>query len=274
MKIDLTDKTILITGGSSGIGAAAAMALRKLNANLIITGRSAETKKLADELDCDYFLVDYNKFSSVRKFAQDLLNNYQRIDVLVNNVGGIIGERRITEDGHEMTLQVNHLSGFLLTQLLQERLEESKAIVINTSSVANNQGKIDFEDIQHEKSYKAFKVYGAVKQMNILHAMEISRRYNHVKAASFHPGIVITEFAREGNFFMKLFYKFPLRHLYMITPEKGADTMVWLITHPDQWKAGEYYDKRKPGRKNPQVSDSVAYKLWEVSEVLTSSENE
>src|SRR6056297_367593 len=114
--MDITGKTIVITGASSGIGKAAAKTLSQEGAQLVITGRSDKTKKLADELNCDYYLVDYASFSDVRKFAGSLLDKYPRIDVLVNNVGGVIGDRRLTEDGNEMTFQVNHLSGFLLTQ--------------------------------------------------------------------------------------------------------------------------------------------------------------
>jgi NAD(P)-dependent dehydrogenase (short-subunit alcohol dehydrogenase family) len=271
MTTDLSGKTIIITGGSSGIGAAAARILRQKGAQVVITGRSDETKKLAEEIGCDYFLVDFTRFAEVRAFAQDLLEKYSRIDVLVNNVGGIMAERRMTDDGHEMTLQVNHLSGFLLTQLLRERLEASKAIVINTSSAANNVGRINFDDLENSRNYKALRAYGAAKLMNILHAMEISRRFRGVWAASFHPGLVETGFAREGAGFIRWAYRSSVGRLFMISPEQGADTLVWLIsTVPGRdWQDGEYYYKRRPGRKNPQVSPEVAAKLWEVSVELT-----
>lgn len=271
MNTEIKDKTIVITGGSSGIGAAAARILAKKGPKLVITGRSEETRKLATELGCDYYLLNYSSFSEVSSFAQDLLEKYPRIDVLVNNVGGIIADRRITEDGHEMSLQVNHLSGFLLTQLLQERLEESNAMVINTSSVANTIGNINFEDLESEINYNALKVYGTAKLMNILHAMEISRRFKGVRATSFHPGGVRTGFAREGSGFIKWFYNSVLKDLFLISPEKGADTLIWLIEGEagKDWKDGEYYYKRKPGRKSPQVSSSNAEKLWEASEQLT-----
>lgn len=269
MTKELKDKTIVITGGSSGIGAAAARILAEKGANLVITGRSAETRKIANELGCDYYLVDYASFSSVAQFAQDLLDKYPRIDVLVNNVGGIIADRRITEDGHEMTLQVNHLSGFLLTQLLQERLEESNAMVINTSSFGNIVGNIDFNDLENEENYNAGKAYGTTKLMNILHAMEISRRFKGVRAASFHPGAVRTGFAREGSGMVKWFYNSVLKNLFLISPEKGADTLIWFITREQAWESGEYYYKRRPGRKNPQANSDNARKLWEKSEQLT-----
>ena len=271
MTTDLSGKTIIITGGSSGIGAAAARMLRQQGAQVVITGRSEETKRLAGEINADYYLVDYSRFREVRDFARNLLEKYPRIDVLVNNVGGIIADRRMTEDGHEMTLQINHLSGFLLTRLLQERLEASKAIVINTSSGANNIGRIRLDDLENKNNYKSMRAYGAAKLMNILHAMEISRRFRGVWAASFHPGVVETGFAREGSGLIRWFYEGPLRRLFMISPEKGADTLVWLIsTVPGKdWQDGEYYYKRRPGRRNAQVSPELAQKLWDVSEQLT-----
>lgn len=270
MKSDLQGRTIVITGGSSGIGAAAARACSDMGAQLVITGRSEETKKLAAELGCDYYLVDYASFDEVRQFAQSLLEKYPRIDVLVNNVGAIISDRRLTKDGHEMTLQVNHLSAFLLTKLLKERLEASNAIVINTSSAANLIGKLDFNDLEREKSYSGMRAYGAAKLMNILHPMEISRRFTGVRAASFHPGAVSTGFAREGSGFVKWIYESPLRHLFLISPHKGANTLLWLIRgEPGKdWQAGEYYYKRKPGVKNSQATPENAKKLWEASEKL------
>lgn len=265
--MDIKNKTIVITGGSSGIGAAAARLLTKMQARVVITGRSTATKQLAEELKCDYFLVDYSSYASVKAFAAQLLEKYPVIDVLVNNVGGIIATRRLTGDGHEQTLQVNHLSGFLLTHLLKERLEESKALVINTSSIANMFGKVDFSDLQNAKAYQAMKAYGSAKLMNILHAMEINRRFKGVRAASFHPGTVETGFAREGGGFLKWAYESWVKQLFLISPEKGADTLVWLITSTPEkeWKTGEYYYKRKPGRKNAQVKAEVASQLWEES---------
>ncbi|WP_143960436.1 SDR family NAD(P)-dependent oxidoreductase [Litoribacter populi] len=268
MKSGLKGKTIVITGGSSGIGAAAARELSGRGANVVITGRSDQTKQLAREIGCEYHLVDYADLNSVREFAENLLEKHPKIDVLVNNVGGVFADRMTTKEGNEMTFQVNHLAGFMLTLLLKERLEKSFAMVINTSSMANVMGKIKLKDFQNEKSYSSMKAYGRAKLMNILHAMEVVNRFQGVKAGSFHPGVVSTGFAREGGFFAKLFYNTPLKTLFMISPEKGADTLIWMVTNPDKWKTGEYYYKRKPGKKNSQISDKLAWKLWERSEKL------
>src|SRR5262245_15720355 len=110
--MDVRDKIMIITGGSSGIGAAAAKALRECGVRVVITGRSPETTRIANDLGCDAYFVDYASFAEVRRLANHLLQTYPRIDVLANNAGSMFGRRQVTENGHEMTLQVNHLSGF------------------------------------------------------------------------------------------------------------------------------------------------------------------
>ncbi len=255
-------KVIVITGGSSGIGAAAARALRAQGATVAITGRSPETARLAAEIGCDHFLADFAKFSDVRALAAKLQAKYQRIDVLANNVGGVIDTRQLTEDGHEKTLQVNHLSGFLLTNLLRPR------VVINTSSGAHHLGRVDLDDLESARGYNAWRAYGAAKLMNILHAAEINRRLPGTRGVSFHPGVVATGFAREGSFLIRLFYN---SGLFMLSPEKGADTLVWLAS-TDDWTPGAFYVKRKVARTSRQAGDAaLAAKLWEASERMTAS---
>jgi len=269
---NMTGKTVVITGGSSGIGAGAARALAKLGAKVVITGRSLETEKIAREIGADFYLVDFAKLEDVRCFARELLAKYPRLDVLVNNAGSIISKRRETVDGFEATFQVNHLAAFLLTNLLRERLEESGAIIINTSSLMNTLGRIDFEDLQHSKSYNDSRAYSNTKLMNILHAMEIAKRFKGVHVASFHPGPVMTAFTREGSWLARALYETPLKHLFLITPEKGADTLVWLVTHQpgEDWVSGEYYHKRKTGRRSREARADIAEKLWMASEKMLS----
>lgn len=257
----------MITGASSGIGAAAARALAAEGNRVIITGRSEATARIAAEIGAEHHLVDYARFEEVRTFGRTLLATCPRIDVLVNNVGGIMGERRVTEDGHEMTLQVNHLSGFLLTSILRRRLEESGGIVVDTSSAAHLAGRIDFSDLENQRRYDAFRAYASAKLMNILHAMEIARRFEGVSAASFHPGLVSTGFARQGRGIIRWFYESPIGRLFSISPEQGVDTLLWLIGgEPGKdWMSGEYYHKRKPGRKSGQARPEVAQRLWQES---------
>lgn len=260
------DKTIVITGGSSGIGAAAARNLRNQGFTVAITGRSQETNRLANEIGADAFLADFAKLDDVRKLAAQLLAKYPRIDVLANNVGGVIATRQLTIDGHEKTLQVNHLGGFLLTQLLRERLEASQGVVIDTSSRAHRMGHLDLNDLENARDYSAWRAYGTAKLMNILHAAELNRRFRGVAGVSFHPGVVASGFAREGAPFTRILYKPPLSRLFMISPEKGADTLVWLATTRD-WTPGAFYVKRKRGQTTPQAEDAaLARQLWDWSE--------
>ena len=261
----MISKTIVITGGSSGIGAAAARQLREQGATVAITGRSPETVRLAREIGADAFLADFAKFRDVRVLADQLLAKYPRIDVLANNAGAVIATRQVTEDGHEKTLHVNHLGGFLLTLLLRERLEASHAMVINTASGAHRWGQIDFAHIENERDYKPWRAYGTAKLMNILHAREINRRFRAVRGVSFHPGVVATGFGREGARTTRMLYESVLSKLFMISPEKGADTLVWLATSND-WTPGEFYVKRKPARTQPEAKDDrLARELWDWS---------
>ena len=266
--MDAETKVIVITGGSSGIGASAARALRERGATVVITGRSPETSRLASEIGADHFLADFAKLRDVRALAGHLLTQYSRIDVLANNVGGVIHQRQLTEDGHEKTLQVNHLGGFLLTLLLRERLEASGATVINTSSGAHRMGRIDFADLENERKYSPWRAYGTAKLMNILHAREINRRFRGVKGVAFHPGVVATGFGREGNALTRFMYESVLSKIFMITPGKGADTLVWLAIASD-WKPGDYYIKRTAARMSREASgDALARRLWDESSRL------
>ena len=268
MEKSVAGKTIVITGGTLGIGEAAARTLRKAGARVAITGRSESSAALAASMGCDFYRVDYARLSEVRNLAKILLEKYPRIDVLANNVGGVMHERTLTEDGHEKTFQINHLGGFLLTHLLQERLEASRAVVINTASGAHHMGRLDLEDLENARKYSAFRSYGTAKLMNILHASELNRRFKNVKSVSFHPGVVATGFGRAGSPLMRFLYSNPLKGLFMISPEKGADTLNWLAaSEPGQdWTPGEFYFKRKTGKKTRQASDAdLAKKLWDAS---------
>lgn len=262
------NKVVVITGGSSGIGAAAATRLREMGATVAIAGRSTETLRLAKRIGAEGFLADFARLREVRQLAAALLATYPVIDVLANNAGAVIARREITEDGHEKTFQVNHLAGFLLTMLLRERLEESGATVINTSSGAHRWGKIDLSDLESARQYKAWPVYGTTKMMNILHAAGINRRFRGVSAVSFHPGVVATGFAREGSPATRFLFDSPLGRLFLLPPRKGADTLVWLATtRPgEDWTPGAFYVRRRPARIHPQAADPALEKaLWEAS---------
>ena len=271
----LKDKVIVITGASDGIGAAAARLLKAQGAQVVIVGRSPQkTKRIADVLQAPYYLADFARLDDVRKLAYGLDKDFPRIDVLANNAGGVMGERTLTTDGHEVTVQVNHLAPFLLTNLLLDKLIASRASIIATSSYAHRMaGKLDLDDFEMEHGYKRSTAYGKAKLMNILFTRELHKRYHDmgISAAAFHPGTVRTSFSSEFGGGWNFLYSSPLKRL-LIEPSKGADTMVWLASSVPgrDWQSGEYYHKRKVGRASKQSFDAkLASDLWELSAKLT-----
>jgi NAD(P)-dependent dehydrogenase (short-subunit alcohol dehydrogenase family) len=233
-------------------------------------GRSPQrTRAVAAELGADHLLADFSSLAEVRVLAAELRRRYPRIDVLANNAGGILAARDLTVDGHEKTFQVNHLAPFLLTTLLMDRLVESRATVINTSSAANRFGRLNLDDLGNERKYSPNKAYGDAKLANILFTRELHRRYSGrgIVTAAFHPGIVATSFSTGSTSIMRFVYQTALKRI-LLTPEKGADTLVWLASTAAgvDWQSGEYYEKRRLGSTNSQASDAgLATALWERS---------
>ena len=269
-------RTIVITGASDGIGAAAAHKLHQKGHRVVVVGRSPEkTKAVAKEIGASYFLADFTRFADVRRLAQELRDACTRIDVLANNAGGIFGDPAKTVDGFEKTFQINHLAPFLLTHLLMDRLIESRAAIIQTSSVgARIAGKVVIDDLNHDRDFGAILAYGTAKLENILFTRELHRRYHAqgVSAAAFHPGSVASNFAVESSSILRLVATSGIARAFMIFPEKGAQQLVWLAeTAPgEEWASGTYYEDRKPARRNnPQaLDDNLARQLWDRSEQL------
>ncbi|MFI6996496.1 SDR family NAD(P)-dependent oxidoreductase [Nocardia sp. NPDC050175] len=267
-------ETVLITGGSDGIGAAAARHAVDRGHRVVIVGRNrAKTVAVGTELGIDHHVADYAELDQVRALGETLLTAYPRIDVLANNAGGLMSERELTVDGYEKTFQVNHLGGFLLTNLLLPALLAGSAKVIQTSSVgAKLFGKIDIDDLQNERKYSSTKAYGDSKLANILFTRELDRRYRDqgIAAAAFHPGPVGSSFGSDTtSTAIRLMYK-ALRWA-LISPAKGADTLNWLIDEqPNRtWEPGLYYVKRKPGTTSRQADDAeLAAQLWDRSTKL------
>jgi NAD(P)-dependent dehydrogenase (short-subunit alcohol dehydrogenase family) len=268
----MAGRTIVITGASDGLGAAAAERLTRSGENVVVVGRSpAKTEAVATPLNADYFVADFADLTQVRELANQLLARYPRIDVLANNAGGMMGSPRVTTvDGHEKTFQVNHLAPFLLTTLLLERLIEASATVINTSSIGNRFGHIDITDLDHERSYQAQQAYGSAKLANILFTKELHRRYHSagISTAAFHPGPVASNFGAESGPLMRLVYHSPLKNIGLIGAEQGSDQLVWLAsaTPGVDWTSGEYYTKHTPGWMNKQARDAaLTEQLWDRS---------
>jgi NAD(P)-dependent dehydrogenase (short-subunit alcohol dehydrogenase family) len=222
-------------------------------------------------------VADFADLSQVRALAKQLLERYPRIDVLANNAGGFMGSREVTVDGHEKTFQVNHLAPFLLTTLLADRLVESGASVLNTSSVGNKLfGHVDIDDLDAEHGYRASKAYGDAKLENILFTKELHRRYHGsgISTAAFHPGNVASNFGSEAQaWWIRAAYRTPIKHLALIGPERGSDELVWLASAVPgvDWTSGEYYVNHKVAQPNPRAYDPVlASELWDRSMEMVS----
>jgi NAD(P)-dependent dehydrogenase (short-subunit alcohol dehydrogenase family) len=278
MEEHIMSKTIVITGSSDGIGAAAARRLHHDGHQVVIVGRSAgKTQEVASEIGADHFLADFTRLDEVRKLAAELDAAYPRIDVLANNAGGVFGDRTKTADGFEMTFQINYLAAFLLTRLLLGKLTASAAAVIQTASIgARLAGRLDVNDLDHDRNFSPVRVYNTAKLEDILFTRELHRRYHAqgISAAAFYPGNVASSFGTKSDSkLMKFITTNPLtRQALLTTPENGAGQLVWLAEGQPgaDWESGTYYQKRKPGRMNRQMLDaSLARNLWERSEQLT-----
>ncbi len=280
--MNMNEKTVIVTGASSGIGKAAAEQLKAKGANVVIIGRDPErTKAVGEALNAPYYTADFTDLAQVRELGEKLHAAYPHIDVLINNAGGIYRDKReVTVDGNERTFQTCHLAHFLLTNILLDTLIESKASIINTSSVgAAGLSKLDIHDLNLEKKYANTIAYGNAKLEVTLFAKEFNRRYGKlgVNMVSFHPGNVLTNFASEADGFIHSMYSLALKSkimqalFAMIGPEEGADTLVWLATtEPGKdWQPGNYYYKRRITKTHKLADDPVVAKsLWEQSERL------
>lgn len=268
-------RTIVITGGSDGIGAEAARQVRRAQpaARLILVGRSPQkTAAMAREVDAEHFLADYTELDDVRRVAEGIRSSVDRIDVLANNAGGVFGERTVTVDGNEKTFQVNVLAPFLLTHLLLDPLREGDGGVINTSSAsARIVGKVDIDDLNHERSYTPMRAYGDAKLANILFAFGLDRHHGAegIQAAAFDPGNVRTSFGAENNDVLtRLLYRTPLSKVALIAPEKGGANLAFFLNgRPGvDWQAGRFYAKTKPASRrqtNKQAfDDSLIEEFW------------
>jgi NAD(P)-dependent dehydrogenase (short-subunit alcohol dehydrogenase family) len=277
-------KRVLMTGGSSGIGLAAARELAARGADLSIVVRSpARGEAAAAEIQAagagrpvDLLLADLSSQAAVRRLAAEVLERYPRLEVLVNNAGAIYGRRQQSEDGIELTWAVNHLAPFLLTTLLLDRLRTSApARIITTSSDAHQRGHIPFEDMAAERSYsgRGFIRYGQTKLANILFTVELARRLRGtgVTANSFHPGLVASGFNRNNGALMRL--GMTLARPFSRSPEKGAETLVWLVDSQEVGaeSGGYFVDKRRVLPSAAAQDADAAQRLWALSEQQTAA---
>ncbi len=278
----LNRKVVLVTGATSGLGKVVALELAKTGVEVVIVGRdAAKTRMTAREIEeqgsnssVGGLVAELSSMAEVRRLATDFRTRYSRLDVLINNVGAIFARRQVTVDGYERTFALNHLGQFLLTNLLLDVVRASApSRIVNVSSGSHVGAKIDFDDLQGQRRYGigGGRAYGQSKLANIMFTYELARRLagTGVTANALHPGTVATTFGESNGGLMGLGMK--LFHRWAISPEEGADTIMYLASSPEvEGITGLYWEKRQPITSSPASYDESAQKrLWEVSAKLT-----
>lgn len=280
---DLTGKTILVTGATSGIGYYTALELARRGAHVVVGARNDQRgqqaldqmRQAAPQASLEYLAGDLSAMEQVRRVAAEFRERHARLDVLINNVGGFFPRRQLSADGYEKTFALNHLSYFLLTQLLLDTLRDSApARIVNVASVAHRGAQIHFDDLHMVRGYGiGLKAYGQSKLANVLFSYEFHRRYGSPDLTSnaLHPGFVRTGLSTKHVFL-------PLRPLVWLglqfggmSPEQGAQTSIKVAADPAlQGVSGKYYRDGREVRSSPRSYDEqTARRLWEVSEQLT-----
>jgi len=281
---DMQGKTVVVTGGNSGIGFETAAALAGMGARLIVTARNADKGRAAVAAIAEraggagqvqLVVFDLADLSSVRRGAGEILEEAPRLDVLVNNAGLVLSERAETVDGFEATFGTNHLGPFLLTNLLLERIRASApARLVNVASTAHNAARkgMPFDDLQSEKKYATMRVYGQSKLANILFTVELARRLegSGVTANSLHPGTVRTGYGADGDSRGLLAFGIKIASPFFLSPAKGARTSIYLASDPAvAGVSGQYFVKCKAKQPKRWARDpEAARRLWQVSEEL------
>ena len=270
-------KTVVVTGATSGIGEVAAVELARQGARIVFIARNPLRRDTTltrlsvanDKAKHAAYLADLSKLSEMKRVAGEIAAAEPRIDVLINNAGTLFAARETTPDGLELTFATNHMAYFVVTNLLLDRLKATPgARIVSTSSDAHKTGKLNFDDLQAEKSFSGFRAYGTSKLCNILFTRELARRLagTGVTANCLHPGFVATGFAA-NNDGMTGFVFGVLKKMAAITPEDGAKTILYLASSPDvAGQSGGYYYKCAPITPTAAAqNDADAKRLWEVS---------
>jgi NAD(P)-dependent dehydrogenase (short-subunit alcohol dehydrogenase family) len=275
----MADKTILITGASTGIGLHSAIGLAKTGANIVMVGRDRERTVQAVELvksqsgnaSVSYLLADLSSLSEVRRLAQEFKDKVGTLDVLLNNAGAIFLTRKVSADGYEMTLALNHLNYFLLTDLLLDTLKASPAArIVNVSSNAHYRGHVNFDDLQSQRGYQGMRVYSMSKLMNVLFTYELARRLQgtNVTTNCLHPGFVASEFAKNNGWLVRIVMPLIPGQISM---EQGAKCPIYLAASAEiEGLSGKYFDfdTKEKRSSDESYNEAVAKRLWDVSEKL------
>jgi NAD(P)-dependent dehydrogenase (short-subunit alcohol dehydrogenase family) len=278
--MSMTGKTVLVTGATNGIGKIAALELARQGAHVALVARNqakgeavlAEIRKATGNTNLELYLADLSSMAEIRKLASEFKAKHASLDVLINNAGAFYNERKQSADNLEMTFALNHIAYFLLTNLLLDTLKAApKARVVSVSSAAHLSGKIKFDNLQGEKKFNGWQAYSDSKLENVLFTIELARRLegSNVTANCLHPGFVKTAFGSGNTGFVASLLSLA-QNLVAITPEAGADTIIYLASSSDvEGVTGKYFEKRKVKASSPASLDqSTQKKLWDVSAKL------
>ena len=272
----MREKVVVITGATSGIGEVAADHLAQAGARIVLIARDHErgekTRRhlhaVAGHADHTVHYADLSRLSEMKRVAKEIADIEPHIDVLINNAGAMFTSRLVTSDGLEKTFALNHMSYFVMTNVLLDRLKATPgARIVSTASDAHKSAKLNFDDLQSERGYSGFVVYGRSKLANILFTRELARRLagTGVTANCLHPGFVDTRFGDQSGGLTSLVIRGAKN--FAISPEKGAGTIIYLASSPEvEGKSGDYYYQEKlatPSR-NAQ-NDDDARRLWDAS---------
>ena len=275
-------KTVVATGATSGIGEAAVLALARMGARIVFVARDEKRAEstlnkleaIAPGRGCRLYFADLSSMAETRRVGLQIAESEPRVDVLINNAGAIFSDRRVTSEGLELTFALNHMAYVLMTAALRETLVASApARIVSTSSAAHIGMSLDFSDLQSARRYRGLRAYGRSKLANILFTRELARRLagTGVTANCLHPGVVATRFGDSaGGWAGRLF---PLLRPFFTSPEKGAETIVYLASSPEVANVtGQYFANCKAVQPSAAArDDQAAKKLWEASDALARS---
>lgn len=280
-KPKMENKVVVVTGATSGIGYFTALELARMGAEVVLVGRNQEkciasVGRIMTETGnqkTSFFVADLSSLEDILSLANQIKAKFDRLDVLVNNAGAFFSRRCVSTDNHEITLALNHLNYFYLTNLLLGLINESKAgRIVNVSSMAHFYGKINFDDLQSKNEYNSMGAYSNSKLANILFTYELARRLSpkNISVNTLHPGFVATNFGKSnGGIYHPIF---GLAQLAAISPQKGAETSIYLASSPEvEGVTGKYFNKKKAVCSSDlSYNLQLAAQLWLVSEQLTS----
>ena len=278
----MNGKVCLVTGATDGIGKVSARVLAELGAKVIIVGRNpeksaivlAELRSISGNENIDLLMADLAVMQEVRDLAEKVISRYDRIDVLLNNAGGYFTKHEITSDGLEMTFALNHMSYFLLTNKLMELLKYSApARIVNVSSDAHYGVDMEFENLNGEQEYKAWKAYQKSKLANVLFTYELLKKVPaDITVNCLHPGFVATNFGHNNGGFVGPVLKIAQR-ISAINPEEGAETSIFLCSSPEvKGVSGKYFFKCKPKTSSQESRNKdTGKRLWQISSDLAST---